>query len=47
MVIDPLGSILLETNHEEDIYYADIDLQLVDEVRQQIPVMTDQRLDIY
>ncbi|MBU8655935.1 MULTISPECIES: carbon-nitrogen family hydrolase [Bacillus] len=47
MVIDPLGRILLETNHEEDIYYADIDLQLVDEVRQQIPVMTDQRLDIY
>lgn len=47
MVIDPLGHILLETNHEEDIYYAEIDLQLVDEVRQQIPVMTDQRLDIY
>lgn len=47
MVIDPLGRILLETNHEEDIYYADIDLQVVDEVRQQIPVMTDQRLDIY
>ncbi|WP_342496749.1 carbon-nitrogen family hydrolase [Bacillus sp. FSL K6-3149] len=47
MVIDPLGRTLLETNHEEDIYYADIDLQLVDEVRQQIPVMTDQRLDIY
>ncbi|MBX7003354.1 carbon-nitrogen family hydrolase [Bacillus aerophilus] len=47
MVIDPLGRILLETNDEEDIYYADIDLQLVDEVRQQIPVMTDQRLDLY
>lgn len=47
MVIDPLGRILLETNDEEDIYYANIDLQLVDEVRQQIPVMTDQRLDLY
>ncbi|MES9663269.1 carbon-nitrogen family hydrolase, partial [Bacillus altitudinis] len=44
---DPLGRILLETNDEEDIYYANIDLQLVDEVRQQIPVMTDQRLDLY
>lgn len=47
MVIDPLGSILLETSDDEDIYYAEIDLQLVDEVRQQIPVMTDQRLDLY
>lgn len=47
MVIDPLGRILLETNDDEDIYYAEIDLQLVDEVRQQIPVMTDQRLDLY
>ncbi|WP_226566548.1 carbon-nitrogen family hydrolase [Bacillus stratosphericus] len=47
MVIDPLGRILLETNDEEDIYYAEIDLQLVDEVRKQIPVMTDQRLDVY
>ncbi|WP_416807096.1 carbon-nitrogen family hydrolase [Bacillus safensis] len=47
MVIDPLGRILLETKDDEDIYYAEIDLQLVDEVRQQIPVMTDQRLDLY
>lgn len=47
MVIDPLGRILLETSDDEDIYYAEIDLQLVDEVRQQIPVMTDQRLDLY
>ncbi|MDM5296894.1 carbon-nitrogen family hydrolase [Bacillus pumilus] len=47
MVIDPLGRILLETNNDEDIYYAEIDLQLVDEVRKQIPVMTDQRLDVY
>lgn len=47
MVIDPLGRSLLETKDDEDIYYAEIDLQLVDEVRQQIPVMTDQRLDLY
>lgn len=47
MVIDPLGRIQLETSDDEDIYYAEIDLQLVDEVRQQIPVMTDQRLDLY
>ncbi|MFS0655376.1 carbon-nitrogen family hydrolase [Bacillus sp. 179-C3.3 HS] len=47
MVIDPLGRVLLETNKDEDIYYAKIDLQLVDEVRKQIPVMTDQRFDLY
>lgn len=47
MVIDPLGRILLETGDDEDIYYVEIDLQLVDEVREQIPVMTDQHLDLY
>ncbi|MGE6631971.1 carbon-nitrogen family hydrolase [Bacillus sp. NPDC077027] len=47
MVIDPLGNILLETNEDEKIYYADIDINTVEEVRKQIPVITDQRLDLY
>ncbi|MFJ5965708.1 carbon-nitrogen family hydrolase [Bacillus sp. NPDC093026] len=47
MVIDPLGHVLLETSSDENIYYTEIDLHMVDEVRNQIPVITDQRLDIY
>ncbi|MED4012015.1 MULTISPECIES: carbon-nitrogen family hydrolase [Priestia] len=47
MVIDPLGEILLEGSQEEDIYIIEVDLEKVKNVREHIPVITDQRLDLY
>ncbi|AMA72405.1 MULTISPECIES: carbon-nitrogen family hydrolase [Aneurinibacillus] len=47
MVIDPLGEILLQGDSSEQIYYAEIDLSKVDDTRKHIPVLTDQRLDLY
>ena len=47
MVIDPLGRVLLEGNDEEEIYHIEISLDEVEEVRNHIPVITDQRLDLY
>jgi omega-amidase len=36
-VLDPWGKILGDSDHEETIVYADIDLNLIDQVRTQIP----------
>jgi predicted amidohydrolase len=47
MVIDPLGKIVLEGNKNEEIYHVDINIDDVNEVRGHIPVITDQRLDLY
>jgi omega-amidase len=46
-VVDPWGSVVSTTEHEEAIVYADIDLSRVHEVRQQIPVRIQRRHDIY
>lgn len=46
-VIDPWGNVVATTEEDEDVIYADIDLKLVDTVRQQIPVRIQQRSDMY
>jgi len=46
-VVDPWGVVVSTTEHEEAIVYADVDLKRVHEVRQQIPVRTQKRHDIY
>jgi omega-amidase len=47
MVIDPWGEILVEGGEEEGILFADIDLNLIEEVRGKIPVFADRRPDLY
>lgn len=47
MVIDPWGEIVAEAGEEETILRAQIDLQLVDEVRTRIPVFEDRRPSLY
>lgn len=47
MIIDPWGEIVAEAGEEETILYADIDLDLVDEVRSRIPVFEDRRPQLY
>ena len=47
MVIDPWGEVLVEGGEEEEILVADIDLSLIAEVRNKIPVFADRRPDLY
>jgi len=47
LVIDPWGEIVAEAGEEEGILWADIDLDLVSEVRSRIPVFEDRRPQLY
>ena len=46
-IVDPMGKILATCGQEEAIIYADIDLQYLEDVRQQIPCHYQKRTDIY
>ncbi|TFK93166.1 carbon-nitrogen hydrolase [Polyporus arcularius HHB13444] len=47
MVVDPMGNVIAETEHEEDIVYAHIDPKVLQEARAGIPVTTQRRFDVY
>ena len=47
MIIDPWGRVVIEAGEDEDLLTAEIDLDEVDRVRQQIPVFEDRRPDAY
>lgn len=47
MVIDPWGEVIAEGAEEETILFAEIDFDLVDEVRGRIPVFNDRRAQLY
>lgn len=47
MIIDPWGEIVAEAGGEETILTAEIDLDLVDDVRRRIPVFEDRRPSLY
>jgi predicted amidohydrolase len=47
MIVDPNGSVLAQGDDKPGIIMADIDMDLVDLVRQTIPVGQDRREDIY
>ncbi|XP_003379922.1 nitrilase protein [Trichinella spiralis] len=47
VVTNPLGEIVCMANESEEIIYADINLQLVDDVRTNMPLMKHRRYDIY
>ncbi|XP_067001433.2 omega-amidase NIT2 isoform X2 [Anabrus simplex] len=46
-LVDPLGQIVAKAGIEEEIVYGDIDLNKVDEVRNNIPISKQWRSDIY
>lgn len=46
-VVSPWGEVLAKVEHEEQILYADIDVDRVEEVRTMIPLRNQRRLDIY
>jgi omega-amidase len=47
LIIDPWGEIVAEAGREEAIVCAELDLNLVDQVRQRIPVFDDRRPKLY
>ncbi|WP_251555459.1 carbon-nitrogen family hydrolase [Neobacillus muris] len=47
MVIAPWGDLLLSSQSEAGIYYADLDLNEVERVRSTIPIFQDRRTDLY
>jgi predicted amidohydrolase len=47
MIVDPWGKIVVEAGEDPMLVTAEIELDLVKEVRQRIPVFDDRRSDIY
>ncbi|XP_073976018.1 omega-amidase NIT2 isoform X2 [Rhodnius prolixus] len=47
MLVNPWGKVLVQAEHDQTILYADIDLKECENMRQQIPVETQRRTDIY
>ena len=45
--VDPWGETVVEGGEDEMLLTASIDLELVEEVRQRIPVFEDRRPDLY
>ncbi|XP_061593870.1 omega-amidase NIT2 [Cololabis saira] len=46
-VVNPWGEVISKAGAEETIIYADIDLQYLADIRQQIPITSQRREDLY
>jgi omega-amidase len=47
IIIDPWGEVIAEAGESEEILSAEIEMDLVKEVRKQIPIFTDRKPDFY
>lgn len=47
MAIDPWGKVISAASFGEEIVYADVDLTVVEKMRQQIPIYSQRRTDLY
>lgn len=47
MIIDPWGTVIARAGNREDIIYADIDVDYVNQVRREVPVLSNIRDDVY
>jgi predicted amidohydrolase len=47
MIVDPWGKIIIEGGEDPMMLTADIEMDVVDEVRRRIPVFDDRRTDVY
>ncbi len=47
MVVDPFGTVIAEADETEQIIYAELDLDRINEVRQQLPTFLHLREDLY
>ncbi len=47
MIVSPWGSIVSEMDEKENMTITDIDLEDVSRIRQQLPLMSARRTDMY
>jgi len=47
MVVDPWGRVLAKTKDNENIITAEIDFDLLNEVRTEVPLFEHRRTDLY
>ena len=47
MILDPWGRVLAEAGETEEIIYAEIDSDVIEEVRQKMPSLDNRRGDVY
>jgi len=47
LAVDPWGTVLTRADSEDTILYADLDLSRIDAVRQQLPILSARRTDLY
>ncbi|KDR93795.1 Predicted amidohydrolase [Peptoclostridium litorale DSM 5388] len=47
IIADPWGNIIMEADEKEDILYGEIDLEMVEKVRQELPLLQHRRRDVY
>lgn len=47
MIIDPWGTVLAEAQEEETVIYAEIDLDYIPKVRNEVPSLSNRRSDVY
>jgi omega-amidase len=47
MIVDPWGEVLAQAGTLEDIIYADIKLNRIKEIRNQLPLLRNRRTDLY
>lgn len=46
-VVNPWGEVIAKAGAEEAVIYTDIDLKKLTEIRQQIPILSQKRHDLY
>ncbi|XP_032076159.1 omega-amidase NIT2 [Thamnophis elegans] len=46
-VVNPWGEVIAKAGTEETIVYAEIDLKKAEEIREQIPILSQKRTDLY
>jgi predicted amidohydrolase len=47
MVVDPFGRVLIDMGERQDLAIVDLDLSMVGEVREKLPLLKNRRADIY
>jgi predicted amidohydrolase len=47
MIVDPLGRTLVDLEETEGLQVVELDIKLVDETRQKLPLLKNRRVDVY
>ena len=47
MIVDPLGRTIVDLAEKETLEVVDLDLKLVNETREKLPLLNNRRTDVY